>query len=664
MSSTKIYWANGLLKRSVDFQEGLRTGLDQMWNEEGILVDEGLYEQGIPVGVHRRWNALGELIEETHHTLPSREKSLALFMERYPMLALLFPRWTPSETPFESIKHFDPGKSEVIYIYGLGVGAPYFQMKSWLHEKGDRKLVFLEDDEGHFAYFLQSPHSAALLSDPQVHFELIGKDKKELQTIAEKFPMRRVEMAALPSKDKNRFRSLKLALLRKTTLSHALYQDRLHGDHLFQNFAQNLRHLPSSFYANGLKGAFQGIPAIICGAGPSLQSAIPLLKTLSGRALIIAGGSTLAALSSQGVPIHFGIAVDPNWEEVRRMKNSFAFDTPLLYSTRVHPGIFQTCSGPFGYMRSGIGGVLELWMEEALGLQDPLIGKHLSQESISVTTVCMAWAVFLGCSAILLSGVDLAYTNQKHYAAGVKLGEEIPLPLFDVEKCAADRILWRRDRLRQPIQTATRWVMESASLADFAKKHRKNVRFINTTEGGLPIRGIPYLSLPEAADLYLTNVYPLESQIKEWMAKSPMPQNSQETIVNKMKELRESLARVIDCLEVLALKKKGSLALAELDLEEEMATDFLFYDIFEMLYRVRPSFVNFGGSQSGSDLSDPEEANIASILATRDRSKMGCSDGPKNSQNLGGRGIEKGKKNLPPQEKWERFLDIARKYYF
>jgi len=58
-----------------------------------------------------------------------------------------------------------------------------------------------------------------------------------------------------------------------------------------------------------------------------------------------------------------------------------------------------------------------------------------------------------------------------------------------------------------------------------------------------------------------------------------------------------------------------------------------------MIYREPSGFVNFGGSQSGSDLSDRDESHIASIWPRSDRLKMGRYDGLPNSQNLTVRGI-------------------------
>lgn len=634
-----LYWPDGKLKRSVHFHENIREGLDQMWNENGILVDSGNYEKGKPVGTHQRWDARGNLIEEiTYMEAPRynysawdekgnlrtetvwlndqylerawdrfqnawiekkgiwdgkkiqfekvpgfqvrpvvffegrREDGLTILMEKFPLLGLLYPTWKEEAASFESIKPFSIGSADAVIVYGLGMGAPYFQLKEWLKKDSKRKLIFLEDNTGHLAHFIAHSSHVSLLKDPQVFLEI---------SIEDKYPLEQFEIVSIPSKKK---RSLKLELLRKITLAHAISQDRLHGYQPFQNFVQNIRRLPESFYANALKGKFQGIPAIVCGAGPSLQKAIPILKKLSDKAIIIAGGSTLAALSSAGVPIHFGMAIDPNLEEYRRLKNSFAFDTPLLYSTRVHPDVFQTTSGPFGYMRSGIGGILEIWMEEELGLMDPLIGENLSPESISVTTICVAWAQYLGCNSIYLSGVDLAYTNQKRYADGVGVDEKISLEELDLERTAADRILRRKDRMGKPIYTAVRWVMESAALSHFAKKHPE-ISWYNTTDGGLPIRGIPHVDLDEKL---FPQTFPLKKRIAEEIGKI----GKEEIVKAKMEELKNSLSRVVACLEILAGKKEGSKVLAELDLQEEMAKDYLFYDS-DSLFQGREKWEQF-----------------------------------------------------------------------
>lgn len=556
------------------------------------------------------------------------EVASSLLMERFPELGFLASSWQVEPIQEEVFPALHPGKAEVFYFYGLGIGEAFSSLRKWLEEKGERELIFLEDQTGRLASFLQMPQAIEILSHPQVHLALLppkGSLENSLENLAKRYPVDRMEIAALPSYRTRRFQVLRLKLLRKTALSQALHNDRIHGYQPFENFLKNLSHLPHSFYANGWQNAFQGIPAIICGAGPSLQPTMELLKKLENRAICIAGGSTLAALSSQGLTPHFGMAVDPNLEEYRRLKNSFAFEVPLLYSTRVCPSVFQTCNGPFGYMRSGIGGVPEIWLEEELGLLDPLIGQNLSSESISVTTICVAWAQFLGCNPILLNGVDLAYTGNRHYAAGVTEEQALAFQEIDAEKAAADRIVKRKDRHGKPIYTAVRWLMESAALSHYAKEHPQ-IQFLNTTEGGLGFADIPYLSLQEAADTFLQKEYDLTGQIHRKIALTKMPEQTKERIAQKIREMKESLDRVVVHLMRLAEETKtGSSVLAEFELKEEIAYLYLFYDADEVLQQaLLRTHRSWAPSQSA------KEAKLRSQEKER--------------------------------EKWKRFLNLARQY--
>ncbi len=66
-----LYWPNGKMKRKCSFEKGVRHGPDQMWSEEGKLLDEGHYERGKPVGKHCRYGKNG-VIEEIEYLDGSR----------------------------------------------------------------------------------------------------------------------------------------------------------------------------------------------------------------------------------------------------------------------------------------------------------------------------------------------------------------------------------------------------------------------------------------------------------------------------------------------------------------------------------------------------------------------------------------------------------------
>ena len=127
--------------------------------------------------------------------------------------------------------------------------------------------------------------------------------------------------------------------------------------------------MPDSFYANNLKGVFGGFPAIIVGAGPSLEYCIEDLKELKNRAFIIAGGSAVSALSKWGIEPHLIVAVDPNEEGRERFKKNYFFEVPLIYSLRTFPEVLTLSNPRLGYLRSFLSNDLYSDFEEILRIK-------------------------------------------------------------------------------------------------------------------------------------------------------------------------------------------------------------------------------------------------------------------------------------------------------
>lgn len=507
--------------------------------------------------------------------------NLSLLMERFPAIGILastFSSGTSQEEPLEKwLGRLRLKEIELLYVYGLSIQA-YLLLKNWLRESPKRRLVFLENEPTVFGTFLAQPEARFPLEDFQVELELLPSGKAleaALQALAEKHPIETLDVTALPSKNGPRFRALKLKLLRKTALTYALFLDRVQGFQLFENFLRNAPRIHQSFYANRLRGTFRNVPALICGAGPSLKAALPLIRTLENRALVFACGSAIAAFSAAGILPHFCVAIDPNLDELKRMKNSFAFEAPFLYSTRIHPGVFHTSNGPFGYMRSAIGGVPELWIEEELNMKEPFIGARLPSESMTVTSIAIAMAEELGCNPILLTGLDMAYTGGHRYAAGVGTGEG--WKELDT-RTAADRILSKKDRKGKNVYSAVRWVMESSSISAYAKTH-PHVRLINTTDSGIGFKGIEYKPLASAIEEVLKAEFDLRGMIHSVTSQAPVSSEAKDVILKNIQELKESLLRCLGPLQILAGKAVGSNALAEMDLREEIAYSYLFYDM-------------------------------------------------------------------------------------
>ncbi len=464
-----------------------------------------------------------------------------LLEPRYPNLSFLlrFQKIEPSSNREESVKIKNLEKLDSVYIYGLGDGSSYLLLKTWLVENKERDLIFLEENLGTVAAFLETEYAGEILANPQVHIRF-NLDKRRLtpflKECAESFPLENIGVFALPSYKTSRFYRLRLMLHRLTTIQHALYLENHYYNLFFKNLHPNFYRMETAFDGNALKGEFQGTPAIICGAGPSLENDLKILRELDHQALIIAGGSAITALSNHGVRPHFGIALDPNFEEVKRFKEASAFELPLLYASRLHPDIFQTCNGPHGYLHTQTGGAAERWLEEKLKLDVAPLQEGFSIEALSVTTTAIELATTLGCNPIILVGVDLAFTEGKTYTSGVGASTKAFLKERKKEVRTAERLLKRKDIYGKPTYTLVKWVMESSAISTFAKKN-PDTAFINASSGGLGFKGIPNRSLkqivmPTPQDLY--------SKVHHAIQSSPLPV-PQGAVTSHLESLKKSL---------------------------------------------------------------------------------------------------------------------------
>jgi hypothetical protein len=471
-------------------------------------------------------------------------------------------------------------KIDLLYLYGFGLGRYWKPIKAWLEKKSTHTLVVLEDDLGALAAFYQTEIAEEVLAHPQVYFKYIPHKKaweEALEDLASEFPYDKVEVSALESRRKDPFfRRLKLKIQRKTTLWHAALAEAIHSHLFFRNILQNVCKLPQSFSANKLRGKFAGIPAVICGAGPSLKNAAPLLKKLENRALIFAGGSTLSALSHLNIKPHFGLAVDPNSREYDCVKGCSFPDIPFLYASRLFPKVFELFQGPLGYIRSGTGGSCEAYFEKEVGITDDYIGPELGREALSVTTLAVAYATALGCSPIIFVGLDMAYAEEKMYAEGV-LASPLPQTMR-----VSDTPLKRKDRNGRSIYTMVKWVMESDTLSAFAVRH-PDTQFLNATEGGLGFRKISYIPLKDAIARHCSKKYQLRRKIGTEITQASLDIDP-EQIDNLYALLRASLDRCLKMVsEILEDLESPKAIVLEMDLQEELAFE-------PLLASVAPAF--------------------------------------------------------------------------
>ena len=148
------------------------------------------------------------------------------------------------------------------------------------------------------------------------------------------------------------------------------------------------------------QGALVGLPAFICGAGPSLDASAPRLRAVADRGIVFAADSALKALAALGVAADFAVSIDV--AKVPEKCLPEACPPVRVILSGVSPPSWTTdptVNQPFFLSNRQI--TLD-WLEQ----------KGVARTAVRATESCGSTALelahFMGCSPIFLFGMDLA----------------------------------------------------------------------------------------------------------------------------------------------------------------------------------------------------------------------------------------------------------------
>ncbi|MFT4553665.1 MAG: hypothetical protein ACI9S8_002306 [Chlamydiales bacterium] len=480
--------------------------------------------------------------------------------------------------------------TDVLYVYGLGLGYYYDAAKKWLDESPGHYLVFIEDDLAVLRRFIETEKSTSILEDKQVQVHFLRdfvSSEEMFNWLSWFFVLLPIDVSGLLSYQKKReavFGQLKMKLMHDSVRKDSIAAEFMRfSKNFFQNFFANTLCLPDSYHGNQLFEKFSNVPAIICGAGPSLNKNISVLKDLSDKALIFSGGSSLNALNSQAIMPHFGAGIDPNALQFQRLVNNSSFELPFFYRGRMFHNAFRLIHGPKLYNNGTGGYFISEWFEENLGIESKII-----DEGNNVANFCVELASALGCNPIIFVGMDLAYSEMSSYASGVVADTEVSEEKIVQGSGLNASAFIREDIFGNPVHTIWKWVTESDWIGDFAKDHPEKT-LINATEGGIGFPGVSNMTLKDVQSQFLLKTYNLHHRIHAEIQNSALPDVTPEKVMELMEEMRESLGNCVglcdDLLNEIELVKKrleqrkkveenlqtGKAALYEIELTEEPA---------------------------------------------------------------------------------------------
>lgn len=563
------------------------------------------------------------------------DSNLALWAKERPVEAMRLqfgvkelPKWDTKENlkmpygllyekdPKDEVADLDIQGAKALYIYGIGLGFYYTHLKKWLSEDLDRHIFFLEDDYAVLHRFLETALAKDILLDKQVsvcYFNNLKDSEGVLETLYWSCVMTSFKVVALRSYSKNKiafFTELQNKISYDNTMKNALVDEYMrYGAAFFRNFYPNILELEGAYWGNALFGKFKGIPAIICGAGPSLGKQIERLGTLKDNALIFAGGSALNGLMVKDVLPHFGAGIDPNETQILRLNESQHTKVPFFYRTRMLVEAARKMPGDRLYI-SGVGGYdIADYYEKKFDLEAEFL-----DEGHNVVNFCTEIATRMGCSPIIFVGMDLAFTGLKAYSPGIDAHEDLSAQELLNNPDDEFRGIPRKDIYGESILTVWKWIAESEWLSRFAKEHPE-ATFINATEGGIGFPDIPNVFLHEVAN-DLKEKFDLQKKIESEIKHASMPQVTNVALREATLDLKTSIKKCIQWIDVLLeeIKKEatkpdttgqltsGQAALAESDLYEEPAYIYLldiFHQVFARVQNKKVTSIRLNKAESG-----------------------------------------------------------------
>lgn len=161
-----------------------------------------------------------------------------------------------------------------------------------------------------------------------------------------------------------------------------------------------------------MAGVYRGRPALVIGAGPSLDQSLPILAAVNPRQLLtIAAASALAPMARLGLAPDLALALEAK-DESRQLTAADPGRTLLAAASTAHPHHFANQPGCKALFH------LLPWLPKALGQGLPLAnGGH-------VTSAAFTLALIWGCDPVILVGQDLAYSQGRGYAQGRVGGDD------------------------------------------------------------------------------------------------------------------------------------------------------------------------------------------------------------------------------------------------
>lgn len=271
------------------------------------------------------------------------------------------------------------------------------------------------------------------------------------------------------------------------------------GPEIQRNIIANLPYILHSTVLDQWKNGYQNVPAVVTGAGPSLDRNLSALKQSQNRPLIFCVDTALNLLMQNGIEPDFAVSCDPTVLNTRHFKDlRLPQHTVFAYLPEIHRHIL-----PALQHRNML-----CLHDKNSNLLNQLLAKinlhTVFSRGMNVGFCAYSLAKALGCSPIILCGMDLALeAGKSSHAQGtanaslVEVDEEnSTVQLTGNVHTDKSRVIAVDGYYGSTVTTLQHFYLVLQRFAQDIPTH--SIPVINATEGGAHILGTTKIPLKDA----------------------------------------------------------------------------------------------------------------------------------------------------------------------
>ena len=286
-----------------------------------------------------------------------------------------------------------------------------------------------------------------------------------------------------------------------------------------QNCMKNVRYFNNFPWARHLFSKFEGIPAVIISAGPSLHLQFERLRNLQEQAVLICVDTAYSILKGQGISPHLVCTADPTPGNFIHLKNMDVSSTYVV----VEPMSFHEILEMEGLQAfiTTFNGYYSKYLSEFASGPEALISWG------SIASTCFDLARNMGCGPIIFVGQDFAHSDFLYHCPGSNFDagytdtlEDIPnfhlfksLQTFHIQRILEYKLYPETDVNGETVYCQKNMRLYAKWFHDEFKKTSTPV--INASERGILKENCHLMNFQQVVDQVLIKTYPIRETLHQ-----------------------------------------------------------------------------------------------------------------------------------------------------